>query len=172
MRLKAIRRLSILAAACFVLAASVGCKRDRATRDGRCDSNGKCPAGQVCKQSICVVFEAPSPSGQPPCVSASDCGDADTCDQGACSPSPVRVSDPKPVVVGTIVPPPENRHGIVREAPNLDASKVAELPGGTVVQIVEVSDDGLWGLIQWTTASGVRQGWAHRDIFAVGATVN
>ena len=98
-----------------------------------------------------------------------------TCEKPAAPPAPVAARPPpqqqRPAPannarVATVIPPPQNRNGVVRSTPSFSAMKVAELPRGTQVTVLQYSADRLWRHVRWNVNGAVGEGWIHQDVLA------
>jgi hypothetical protein len=59
------------------------------------------------------------------------------------------------------------RRGIVRSAPNFQASEVARLDNGTVLNLVRPPLPGGWCEVSWPISSDAKRGFIHSDVLDI-----
>lgn len=108
-----------------------------------CGSDSDCKGARICQQGACVDSGAPpeqkaGPVQQPPAQGA----------PGGVAPLPpgaYPVAPPPPAAppadpnAGCVTPPPQNRNGILRSGPSLDAPEVVQVPRGYGLTILQQS---------------------------------
>lgn len=121
----------------------------------RCKKDTDCKGDRVCVDGSCQTPAAkPVTPASPPQA------------QPAGQPAHPPAAGAK---IATVIPPPQNRNGVVRDQPSLNAGKVMELPRGTQVTILQSSADGMWRRVRWNVNGAVGEGWIHRDVLSEGS---
>jgi hypothetical protein len=133
-----------------------------------CTSDAECKGSRVCTAGVCTDPTAPAPSPASPTAEPTPTAE----------PAPTAAVPLTPAVddrghagtaaaqQGMVVNPPANHErAVVRAAPSLDAAQVTTLARGTPVTSLEMSKDGQFHQIRWTTGGG-GSGWIHRDVVA------
>lgn len=158
--LLAARRLVLALAFSMVAIACSGggsrCKSDRDCKGSRICQNGDCTEPASAPQTPAPQPEQPgaspqqpaAPQPQPPAAPAGPNGQLVAPPSDAC-----------------VTPPPQNRNGILRSDPSLDAAEIVQVPRGTPIQVV--GESGLFYRVILPNSG--HRGWMNRNAITLGA---
>lgn len=154
----------------LVLALALGTLSMACSGGSRCKSDGDCKGSRICQKGECMepASATPTPAPQPQQPGAAPQ------QPGAAPPQPPQPpaapAGPQGQLVAPpsdacVTPPPQNRNGILRAAPSLDAAEVVQVPRGTPIQVV--GESGLFYSVILPNTG--HRGWMNRNAITLGA---
>lgn len=150
-------RFGVLLTCCVLM---VGCS----SKGSRCKSDGDCKGSRICESGECTepASGTPAPEGKaaPPQPGAAPAPQPPAAAPGGQAAAPAG-GDP---TVACVTPPPQNRNGVLRTGPSLDAQEIAQVPRGTDLKVI--GESGLF--YQVLLPSSGHRGWMNRNAVTYG----